>query len=383
MRWKIFSYCDEEENTNNQLTLICCDLQSLYITMIKSIWIAFFAFLCLTSAYSQDVHFSQAFTVGQYLNPAMAGNFEGRYRINTVYRDQGRGILGQPLVSYGFGGDVKFDISPRDINNGDFFGAGVFFFTDQSPTFELNTNSIALNLSYHKKLGRQSSDYLSAGFLIGVQQRNINYDNLDFGDEFNQIDAFDQSTGEVLPPNNFGYADVGIGLTYSTQPSKDLKLFLGSSLHHFNTPSLSFFKQLEIIDPNIQTDFELYSKLNVHASVNYAMSDFTWLLPRIIYVKQGPHQQLNLGTYLKFEFIQTNTALYTGLWARMVDNVDGFGLRYLVPNVGFEIGNFLMGISYDLNMLNTFTDRSGANTLELTIRFLGSFENNDYFCPQF
>ncbi len=332
---------------------------------------------------AQDVQFSQPFTVAQYLNPGLTGNFDGRYRIMTVYRDQGRNILGQPLVSYGFGGDVKFDIGSPVAGGGDLFGVGVFFLSDQAPTFEFNTNAISLNLAYHKKLSRRSQDFLSLGLQFGVQQRNINYDNLDFPDEFNQVDEFNQQTQEGLPPNNFGYADVGLGLTYSTQPSTSLKMFMGAALHHFNTPNLSFFSFSEDPDPQTQVDFSLNAKFTAHISADYNLTDFTSLLPRLIYISQGDYQQVNVGTYIKFDFIQSRTALYTGLWLRMVGNVDGMQPRFLIPNIGFELGDFLLGVSYDVNTLNTFGTNNGANTLELSVRFLGSFENDDYFCPQF
>lgn len=332
----------------------------------------------------QDAQFSQYLAVPQYLNPALTGNIDGKYRIVGAYRDQNRS-LNTPLTTFGFGGDVKFDIpSKSGIKNGDSFGVGVFFFTDQAQIFELNTNSIGLNLAYHKRLSKRSNNFISLGFLFGVQQRNINYDNLNFGDEFNEVNAFDQASQEILPPNNFGYADVGIGLTYSGQPSDDLKVFLGTALHHANQPNLSFFSFDNTIDPNTLTDFPLYAKFSALASVDFQIANFTSISPRLVYISQGPSSQLSVGSYIRFNFIQSNTALYTGAWLRLVNNDDsGFQLRYVVPTLGFEVGSFKFGVSYDYNISQFANINSSLNALEFSVRFIGSFENDDYFCPSF
>jgi len=354
-----------------------------YRTLVDYCLVALSSLIFVSVAIGQDVQFSQYLAVPQYLNPALTGNIDGKYRIVAGYRDQNRSLQ-TPLTTFGFGGDVKFDLpSSNGIRSGDAFGVGVFFFTDQANTFELNTNSIGLNLAYHKRLSKRSKNYLSAGLLIGVQQRNINYDNLNFGDEFNQVDAFDQTTSEALPPNNFGYADIGLGLTYSSQPSETTRIFLGTALHHVTQPTLSFFSYSQFIDPNTEVDFQLYSKFSALASVDFEIANFTSLSPRVIYIKQGNAGQIAAGTYIKFDFIQSNTALYAGAWLRLVNDSSGFVPRYIVPTVGFELGSFKFGLNYDLNLLSVSGAASNLNALEFTMRFIGSFENDDYFCPSF
>jgi len=355
----------------------------IYQTLVNYIIVAVTLVGFTSVSIGQDVQFSQYLAVPQYLNPALTGNIDGKYRVVAGYRDQNRSLQ-TPLTTFGFGGDVKFELpSSNGIRSGDAFGVGVFFFTDQANAFELNTNSISLNLAYHKRLSKRSNNYISAGVLIGVQQRNINYDNLDFGDEFNQVDAFDQVSAEVLPPNNFGYADIGIGLTYSSQPTETTKIFLGTALHHATQPTLSFFSYSQFIDPSTEVDFQLYSKFSALASVDFKVANFTSLSPRLIYIKQGNSGQIAAGTYIKFTFVQSNTALYTGAWLRFVNDSSGFAPRYFVPTVGFELGSFKFGLNYDLNLLQVTGSSSNLNALEFTMQFIGSFENDDYFCPSF
>lgn len=358
----------------------------VYITVMKNVMRYLFLLVLVSVAWSvqaQDVQFSQFYTAAQYLNPALTGNFDGKYRIMSIYRDQNRGALEQPFVSYGFGGDVKFSVGPQQLKDNNLFGVGVFFYADKAPTFEMNTNAISVNLAYHKRLSRLASDYISVGLQFGVQQRNINYDNLNFGDEFNQVDQFDRGTQETLPPNNYGFSDLGLGVAYSSKPTDKASVQLGVNYSHITTPTLSFFSQASNNPPSLQTDFTLEGKVTAHASLDYQFRELVSVLPRLVYIQQGEYKQVNVGTYLKFDIVSTTTAFYTGLWLRGVKDYDKFNLAYVVPTVGLSIGDFSLGLSYDVNIAKTLSGVAGLNSFEFSIRFLGSFENDNYFCPEF
>ena len=64
-----------------------------------------------------------------------------------------------------------------------------------------STNQIMVSGAYHKALNPESDQFLSLGYQIGMVQRNINYDQLTFDDQFNGTDLFDDPTAEVFPEN--------------------------------------------------------------------------------------------------------------------------------------------------------------------------------------
>ena len=62
---------------------------------------------------AQDKHFTQYFAVPTLTNPALAGAFQGRYRMGIVRRDQWRQTLETPYVTFAGGVDVRFDTNHK------------------------------------------------------------------------------------------------------------------------------------------------------------------------------------------------------------------------------------------------------------------------------
>jgi len=340
-------------------------------------------FLVLFKGQSQDVHFTQALAAPNNLNPALTGNMNGTYRISTIYRDQWRGGIDQPLSTIAAGGDVKFDLNYNKVKLNDFVGIGVIFLSDRVDLLGMNTNKLVIQSAYHKRLSKQANDFLSFGIELGVQQRNINYDNLNFGDEFNQIDAYNQQTLESLPPNNFGFFDIGAGLSYTRQLARQSQLNVGVALHHFNTPKLSFFDNAQSNNPDIITDFDYKSKLTAHMSLDVALAEFFDWLPRVIFIQQGEQFLVDIGSHFKWDYHKTQSALYLGAWLKTVHGIDGITPLYISPMIGLQKQAFILGFSYDINLNQTFSGNVGLNAFEISIRFLGEHENEGNFCPEF
>ena len=50
--------------------------------------------------FAQDKHFSQFYASPMAMNPALAGAFDGKFRVGAIYRDQWRGALDNPFVTF-------------------------------------------------------------------------------------------------------------------------------------------------------------------------------------------------------------------------------------------------------------------------------------------
>jgi hypothetical protein len=61
--------------------------------------------LFLSASRAQDQHFSQFYAAPLSLNPALTGAMEGSYRVGTVYRDQWRKVMEQPIRTFSFFAD--------------------------------------------------------------------------------------------------------------------------------------------------------------------------------------------------------------------------------------------------------------------------------------
>lgn len=332
---------------------------------------------------SQDAHFSQFYASPLTLNPALAGTAAGTYRVSVIYRDQWRGALDNPLKTYAFAGDLNFELN-SDQNYPDYAGGGFLFYSDRVQDFDLNTNQVALIGSYHKSLSQRERKYIGLGLQFGISQKGINYEDLDLPDEFNAIDGFTLPTGEILPQNNLAYLDFAVGLNYHSVLKNKTRLDIGASYAHFNAPNVSFYKSDNNPNPLLEKENILFGKITVHASLSVRTSFKLDVQPRILALKQGPHTEVNFGTNFKYALNDRGTKYFhVGPWLRLVDDIDGFGIESMVGAVGLELNGMIIGLSYDHNLSDLITDRTGLNALEISITFIGEHENEDTFCPTF
>ena len=336
-------------------------------------------YLCMTHA--QDEHFSQFFAIPIHLNPALSGAYEGTYRMTAIYRDQWNNSLESPYKTFAAGGDTKFFLGNKK-NITDHFGLGLFFVSDRVARFQLNTNKISGYFSYHKKLGDRTPSYLGVGTKFGIIQRNVNYDNIFFQDQFNQIDGFDNATSETLPPNNIGVFDLSLGLNYFVTLEKS-KFYIGAAIHHIARPNISFFNKLENPNPSIDLDQRLNRKITFHASMDRNISHRVSLQPRLVYQTQGEDNQVDVGFNVEYTLISQKTGLIAGLWATGLNDLDGYHLENFTPLVGIRQGQFIFGLSYDIALRDTLDSVFGLNTFEFSIRFSGEHSNENSFCPTF
>jgi type IX secretion system PorP/SprF family membrane protein len=354
---------------------------------MKAIYITIFALfgLLLSSAdvSGQDKHFSQFYAAPQTLNPALTGAYDGAYRIGINYRDQWRSVLDQPISTYSFSGDLRFELDYKRGKLKDYAAIGLLFFSDRVASFDLNTNQIALTGAYHKVVGQRFEQYLSAGYQIGVSQRNVNYENLFFEDQFNQIDAYSQATAENLPANNFGFADMALGVNYSLKPTDNSQFSIGGSVYHINPVNVSFWRKSNDPAPGLIKKDVLQLKYGLQMSGKIQFENGIELSPRFLVASQGGHLELNLGSNIRFPFNTfTPSGFYLGSWLRPVKFEESMGIDALVFFAGIDYSSFLIGLSYDANFTDLVQDQKGIGAFELSVTFLGLY-NNESYCPEF
>jgi len=331
----------------------------------------------LPKAFSQDKHFTQFYAAPMTLNPALTGAMEGRYRVGAIYRDQWRKVLDNPIKTFEVAGDFRFKAPGRRVKE-DAFGVGLMFFNDKVSVVDFSTTQIAVSMAYHKSLGSGNRQFLTLGIQGGLTQRNVNYESLDFHDEFDGTTGYTLPTGEDLPENNFSYSDLNIGLNYTTAVGDDGRVFAGVAIHHILEPEISFYG-------NSNEGDKLYRKYSAQIAANIPLTrdNRVALLPRFLIASQGPHMEINAGANFRIAMGQYgSSALHLGGWVRPVRNDDGMGLDAVVALVGFEYNNVLLGLSYDLN-LGALQANQRQGAFEISVAYLGDYENDEIFCPKF
>lgn len=331
----------------------------------------------LPKAFSQDKHFTQFYAAPLTLNPALTGAFEGRYRVGAIYRDQWRKVLENPIKTFAVAADLRFSAPGKRVKE-DAIGLGIMFFNDKVSVVDFSTTQIAVSMAYHKSLDSDNSQFLTLGIQGGLTQRNVNYESLDFHDEFDGITGYTFGTGEELPENNLSFTDFNVGLNYTAEVGRSGRIFAGLALHHFLQPQVSFYE-------NDDTGDKLYMKISGQLSANIPLSrdGRVSLLPRFLIAKQGPHMEINTGTNFRVAMGQYgSTALHFGSWVRPVRNESAMGLDAVVALVGIEFSNVLVGLSYDLN-LRALQAKQRQSAFEISVAYLGEYENEEILCPKF
>lgn len=336
-----------------------------------------------TFADAQDAHFSQFYASPLTMNPATAGTYKGTFRISTVYRDQWRSALDNPLKSFAVSGDVNFDIRYHKNSAPDKVALGITFFGDRVSLFDLNTNEVVLTGAYHKVLNPRNKQYLGIAIQGGVFQKTINYEDLTFQDAYNSVDGYTLGTAENLPVNNRAYADVNLGVYYTVSPSRNTSFHLGLGYFHANKPNISYYNSEDIINTNlIKTDI-LDPKWSLHTGASFKTADRLNIEPRVNFLVQGAYSELNLGTTFRYK-LDPQAARYflIGPYIRGVRNYNSYSMESFIAMAGIELNNFIIGMSYDQNLGSLVKDRRSLSSFELSLIYIGEHSNEDNFCPQ-
>lgn len=264
--------------------------------------------------------------------------------------------MGKPYST--FMGSFDMSFKNKRKNKGAYLGLGAFLFTDKAGDSHLGTTQFNVAFSAIVPIG--SFNKISAGIEAGFASRSIDISAIQWPNQYNG-----QSYDPNLPSNepsksgSYAYFDLAAGLQYqflkylSTFNGKELiSLTAGAALFHATKPLQRFYSG---------GSERLYPRIVIHSSLRY---DFrgtkVGIVPSVLYMSQGPANEFDVGILLRF---QTNRGTnFTGFKSESAFSA-GLHYRYkdaIIPQIFFEISDFGIGLSYDIN-ISSF---SGASKLK-------------------
>jgi type IX secretion system PorP/SprF family membrane protein len=328
----------------------------------------------------QDRHFSQYYYTPLLLNPALTGVMNGSYRLHLNYRNQWNALENGFYKTVNASGDIRFKV-PFRFGQGDFIGLGMNFFSDKSNEFGLQTNELSGLASYIKKLGK--GHFISAGFKAGIYQSGIQYENLRFEDQYLEGNGYSKPSSEILPENNLNFAELALGLNYNWSGKEDQTINAGFSIQHITSPDFSFFNLSAPPNATI-TRYPLYGLYSAHLSGSFRNYSNAIVTPRLWFLSQGQSREINAGlTYSLAINPDGFNRLELGAYLRGVRDFNGWAAESFIPTIGFELGNFYLGLNFDANLRRLATSYFQQSVFELVIRFTGDHENYSNSCPRF
>lgn len=333
--------------------------------MRKILLLTAFAFFEATVLFAQDPHFSQYRNTPLFVNPAYTGDFPGKMRAIVNYRSQWVSA-GAPFKTAAASFDMPVYRSKRI--RGSLFGGGIAFFSDRAGDVNLVDNNVTLSASGIIAITRRTK--FGVGLQGGAGQRSIDLSNLVWGNQYTGTgQGYDPTlpSGEGSGKFSFWYPDISAGVFYEYNSSeynftgRDIFIVnVGAAVYHVNTPDISF---------STTTD-KLYMKYVGHLNCRYDVKGTKWgVLPSAIYLKQGPHQEINFGLLGRYRLkegmritgFQRENALLFGLYYRNKDAI--IGQFYL------EIADYSLGLSYDFTVGGFGLATGGKGGFELSLKY--------------
>ncbi len=343
--------------------------------LILSIWMLLSTGLLL----AQDIHFSQYHMSPLNLNPALTGVMNCNIRFTGNYRSQWASILKEyAYKTYSFSYDQRFAVGRYDN-----FGLGLTLWGDVAGELNFGTNTAKISTSYAKRLGGdlQKSHYLVAGIEGGISQRRINLANAQWGSQNNPDNPGNHDpnipSGEHIDNDNFLFPDFSAGLLWFSVLSDRTNWNAGIAMSHLNRANQSFF------DDKVES---LYTKFTAHIGAELMMNNRFGFSPNIVYWDQGPHAQLNLGTYLKFRLGRSQFNYQTfqiGPWMRFSRTFNNFlEPESIIFAARFDYNEFTIGISYDANISTLRAATNGNGGFEFSIQYkICNLDRRGVYCP--
>ena len=296
---------------------------------------------------AQDPQFSQYYAAPLYLNPGLVGiNQKGRMGIN--YRSQWPNL------------EANFETFSAYIDNhfeDQQSSVGLLFTSDREGIAGLRSTSIGIQYAYQLTLNHKWT--FRPGIQAAYTIRDLDFDKLTFGDQFDNTGQINPSTSEIF---NTGFKaqffDLSFGgIFYS--PS----LWFGAAIHHVTEPNQS------IAGGNAP----LPRRVSMHGgyripfgpSKTRTTKEYS-LTPSFNYRSQGDFDQLDLGAYVTF------SPMIVGLWYRglPIKNEDGIAnSEAIILMVGIESRRATFGYSYDYTISDLGIGTGGAHEISITYSF--------------
>lgn len=322
-----------------------------------------YLFILLSSSFllqAQDIHFAHIHASPTILNPAMTGLINnGNVRLIANARSQWESVTnGYKTVAGSVDGKLV------DLTGRNYIGGGLQLTADKAGDLGFSKVSASLTGSVLKALDGRGDHYISFGLRGGLYNYSLDYSKM--------VGFDNEPIIEEGAPNSFNFLDVSAGLAWYYNINRNNTVYLGGALFHINNPNTSFFDRATEDEFNqFYTYNKLYRKVVFHGGANIRLAKYVTALPSFIFMDQGPHREINMGSFVKFmkspSMIETNTSFYIGAWFRYYVESNIAGSDAVIAAIRMDVKNTYFTFSFDIN-LSTLTAASyGAGGPELSV----------------
>lgn len=325
---------------------------------------------------AQDASFSQYYASGLYLNPSLAGAASD-LTFGSNYRSQWRSVV-LPYVTSQM--SIIYPLYRKDLDETHLGGLGFSVFNDRAGDGNFKTLGINGNFAYNLQLSSNQEHIVSMGIQAGIVQKNVDYTNLEWGEQYNPYIGFDATSvpSEAAFGSGVLYPDFSVGAIYyynvaEEYHSKKMSGFLGASAYHLSQPNESFVEGLVSKLPML---------IKVHGGVNYLVNRKFKLSPNVLFMMQNGATHMNGGLYATYRAFNAKKGLL-----KKTDVIAGAWYRHrdaFIISAGLHNRAYTIGLSYDYNTssLRFASNGRGAWEISLALRRIKNRSPKSFATPR-
>lgn len=308
-------------------------------------YITVFLLLIGNVAKSQDFHLSLYDAAPLFLNPAMTGMIDSKFRIHGQYRNQWSSVAYRPFNTALISADM-----PKDK-----WGFGLQVINMRAGIGNYNVFQAMLSLAYSLPLDKRKFHNLAFGLQGGITQKSVEYklytwDNQYTGENGGSFNT-DMPSNENFKRQSQLLPQLNAGLLYfyAKQQSR-INPFLGVSGFNLTQPKETFFDQAN----------RLPIRYYAHGGVRVNISELLYAIPKVLVMMQGKAFEQTYALDAGYYFKNDKFFLLAGITYRAKDAS--------IVYAGFRKDNYMFKIGYDFNIstLKTATKTNGAFEISLT-----------------
>lgn len=320
---------------------------------MKKIVACIFIFLVSLNQFkAQDFHLSLYDSGPLFLNPAMTGVIDAKFRIHAQYRNQWNSVAYKPYNTA---------LISADMPKGK-WGFGLQIIEMRAGVGNYNVFQGMLSASYTVPLDKRKFHHLSFGLQGGMTQKQVEYKLYTFDSQYSSTNggSFDTDlpTNEKFNRQSQILPQLNAGLLYfmSKQQSR-INPFFGVSGFNLTQPKETFFDQSN----------RLPMRLYGHAGVRVNISELLFVLPKVLVMSQGTAFEQTYALDAGYYFKNDKFFLLAGFTYRAKDA----SIFY----AGFRKDNYILKLGYDFNTSTLRTASKTRGAFEISFTYLAGKKN--------
>lgn len=315
-----------------------------------------FVFAGIT-ANAQDPTFSQFYTSGLYLNPAIIA-LEETSTLSVHSRIQWRNVGSNFKTDQT---SLMFPIPRKDLTKGFWGGVGLSLYQDKALNNVMSSSGFNATVSSNIAISNKSQ--LTLGVQGGLIQKKVQLDNFKWTSQYDPFIGYNATIdpGIVDLNDRVMLPDVSAGILYYYNYNEDfndskMDAYAGLSVYHLTQPNEALATDAES---------QLPMTLKFHAGADFKMSQKISLNPNVLYASQKTNSQINVGTYFSYMFAplveRWNPAyVILGGWHRLGDA--------FIFSAGFGGTYYSIAFSYDMNSSSLKNIAGSVSAYEISLK---------------